>query len=73
LKLDPDAALWGVLYSNPSTIKEYVSQQPLLAGIAASTPSFLSYTSGIYNDPDCGTTLTHTVLVVGYGVDYWIL
>ena len=33
----------------------------------------MNYKSGIYNDPDCGTTLTHTVLIVGYGIDYWII
>jgi len=42
--------------------------------------SFSSYTSGVYSDPNCGTTagqVNHAVLAVGYGTDngtdYWIV
>jgi len=39
--------------------------------------SFQHYSSGIYNDPSCGSNVNHAVLVVGYGtqngVDYWLV
>jgi KDEL-tailed cysteine endopeptidase len=41
--------------------------------IEADTAVFQSYTSGIINDPRCGTTLDHAVLLVGYGDGYWLL
>jgi len=35
------------------------------------------YTGGIYDNPDCGTELDHSMLITGYGnssgINYWTL
>jgi len=55
---------------------------PISVAIDATHPSFMSYRSGVYVEPDCGNTLfslDHAVLVVGYGhdtasgLDYWLV
>ena len=54
-----------------------VAQQPVSVAIDAESRSFQLYISGVYNDPSCGTTLNHGVLVIGYGTenskDYWLV
>ena len=54
-----------------------VAQQPVSVSIEADAKSFQLYKSGVYDNSDCGTTLDHGVLAVGYGKedgkDYWLV
>lgn len=43
------------------------ANQPISVSIEADQRSFQLYTSGVYDNFDCGTTLDHGVLLVGYG------
>jgi len=52
---------------------------PVSVAIEADQPVFQFYSSGVLDDPSCGTTLDHGVLVAGYGSDtksgktYWLV
>ncbi|XP_036969326.1 procathepsin L isoform X2 [Acanthopagrus latus] len=51
---------------------------PITVAIDADHSSFLFYSSGIYDEPNCNpNNLSHAVLLVGYGTeggqDYWII
>ncbi|XP_017333001.1 procathepsin L [Ictalurus punctatus] len=51
---------------------------PITVAVDADHPSFLFYSSGIYEEPRCNpNNLSHAVLLVGYGSergrDYWII
>jgi C1A family cysteine protease len=50
-----------------------IAQQPVSIGIEADQRSFQLYTSGIFDDPKCGTNIDHAVNLVGYTNDYFIL
>jgi hypothetical protein len=54
-----------------------VAQQPVSISIEADSRSFQLYSSGVYDDESCGTTLDHGVLAVGYGMEngknYWLV
>ncbi|CAH2034234.1 unnamed protein product [Thlaspi arvense] len=66
-----------VPYNNERALLEAVSRQPVSVGIAASAASFIHYSSGVYNAPDCGTNVNHAMTLVGYGtspegIRYWL-
>ena len=58
-------------------MKAALNQQPLAVAIEADKLSFQLYSSGIFDNENCGTTLDHAVLAVGYGSEngqeYWIV
>jgi len=62
---------------HPDQLMAAVAQQPVSIAIEADTYTFQSYSSGIIKSSECGTTLDHGVLLVGYGTegstDYWII
>jgi cathepsin L len=61
-------------------MKSIVSYGPLIAYVAASSPYFQMYASGVLDDPTCVSySVDHVVLIVGYGTDnvtntdYWLI
>lgn len=63
---------------NEKSLREAVALiGPIAVSIDADHESLKFYKSGIYNEPKCTATTTHSVLVVGYGSegddDYWIV
>ncbi|CAH2052766.1 unnamed protein product [Thlaspi arvense] len=67
-----------VQQNNEVQLLSAVSRQPVSVGIKATAASFIHYSSGVYNAPDCGTAnLDHAVTLVGYGtspegIKYWL-
>ena len=57
---------------NPNSsldLKAAIAITPVSVAIEADTTVFQSYKSGILTSTDCGTSLDHGVLAVGYGTD----
>ena len=50
-------------------LEKAVSQQPVSIAIEADTKSFQLYAGGVYDSKECGESVDHGVLVVGYGFD----
>jgi len=50
---------------------------PVSVSIHSGRPGFAHYKSGVYYDKDCPKSVTHAVLIVGYGtlngLDYWLV
>jgi len=66
-----------VPFDEVDQMKAALSLKPLNVSIYASATSFQQYSSGIYNDPNCGNQHNHATNVVGWGissgVEYWIM
>ena len=68
----------SVTGSNVDAMKSALSGQPLSVSIQANQLCFQFYSSGVFTNTKCGTSLDHATLVVGWGVDatageYWIM
>jgi len=63
--------------NNEKVLKEAVYRGPVAVSIEADTKTFQFYKSGILDSSNCGTTIDHGVLAVGYGIEndkkYWIV
>lgn len=66
--------------NNNQALMSAVAQQPVSVAINAIQASFQFYSSGVYDDPSCPSSmqdLDHAVLAVGYdtenGKDYWLV
>ena len=53
--------------SNEQQLTAALAHQPVSVSIEADQRSFQLYVDGVYSNSDCGTTLDHGVLAVGYG------
>jgi C1A family cysteine protease len=67
---------WVESYSEQALMLA-VASQPVIVAINARADEFKHYRGGIYDRP-CGTNVSHTVVVVGYGDDevhglYWMI
>jgi C1A family cysteine protease len=60
-----------------SGLQDALANQPIAVSIEADTFVFQTYTSGVLDSADCGTSLDHAVLAAGYGVEngmnYWLV
>ena len=63
--------------NNERLLREAVYRSPVAVSIEADTKTFQFYQGGILDSTNCGTTLDHGVLAVGYGEEdgkkYWIV
>lgn len=63
------AKSWGVVSPNAENHMELVLRYigPIAVGFSGSSSSFLSYSGGIYDKPDCRQAANHALLVTGFG------
>ncbi|XP_050225669.1 ervatamin-B-like [Mercurialis annua] len=59
-------------------LKGFVSMRPVSVAVDASSDYFRFYSNGIFPAQDCGNSLNHGVLLVGYGtsvdgIKYWLI
>ncbi|KAJ4916796.1 Papain family cysteine protease [Raphanus sativus] len=64
--------------NNERALLEAVSRQPVSVAMNGDAKSIIRYSSGVYNEPDCGIGITHAVTIVGYGespegTKYWLV
>ncbi|CAA7028706.1 unnamed protein product [Microthlaspi erraticum] len=67
----------NVLANNEAALLEAVSRQPISVGMDGSGAGFLHYSSGVFDAPECGFSISHSVTFVGYGtspegIKYWL-
>jgi C1A family cysteine protease len=67
-----------VAQGDPLALQNAVTRQPVAAVMEADSSAFQFYAGGTFDLRHCGTTLDHSVLIVGYGSDnegneYWIV
>lgn len=66
-----------VVRQSADELKNAIAKQPVSVSIQADQPVFHQYTSGIISGTDCGTSLDHAIVAVGYGsengMDYYIV
>lgn len=53
--------------NNVQALKTALAKQPIASTVEADTAIFKNYSSGIINSTACGTSLDHSVLIVGWG------
>ena len=54
---------------NPDQLKAALQHGPVSVAIEADKPVFQQYKSGVITSAECGTSLDHGVLAVGWGTD----
>ncbi|CAL2033125.1 unnamed protein product [Caenorhabditis brenneri] len=59
------------LITMEQNIEDKVRRGPIAVGMAAG-PDIYKYSEGVY-DGDCGTSINHAVVIVGFTADYWII
>ena len=65
--------------SNPVQMKAALATQPLAVSVHAGALHFMHYENGVLDATDCGHSLDHAVLAVGFGndessgLDYWLI
>jgi C1A family cysteine protease len=65
--------------NDPASMQNALNAGVISVSIQADQFCFQTYTSGIFNNPKCGTSLDHATVVVGWGTDdvsgqdYWIM
>lgn len=67
------AGSYTIVATDTESIKSALNQQPCSVAIQATSPIFLTYSSGVITSPRCGTNVGHAVLAVGYGGNYYIV
>lgn len=60
---------WGIVAPNHENHMELVLRYigPIAVGVNGGSRSFLSYSGGIFNKPDCEQGANHALLITGYG------
>jgi C1A family cysteine protease len=61
-----------VTKNNYKQLQAALTKQPVSVAVQADQNAFKSYTSGILS-ANCGTSLDHAILAVGYASNYWIV
>jgi len=59
----------SVTQKNPDQLKAAIAKGPVSVAIEADKTVFQAYTGGVLTSAECGTSLDHGVLAVGYGTE----